>query len=160
MPIVSDSSGLILFAAVGRLDLLQLLFREVRIPVAVWDEVVARGGRRPGAAEVERSPWIRVEAGLGSERVEFSGLGRGEAAAIRLATALRPSDGLLLDDQDARRAARAMGLRVTGSAGVLLLAKGRGFIPAVEPLLSQLRVAGLYLSDAVARDILREVDEA
>src|SRR5438270_426415 len=66
---------------------------------------------------------------------------------------------ILLDDRAARRTARALGLHVYGSAGVLGLAKERGLIPAVRPVLDRLRAAGLYLSDRIYADILAQAQE-
>jgi hypothetical protein len=43
---------LIAWAQVGHFNLLHLLYRQLRIPPAVWDEVVASGRGRPGAEEV------------------------------------------------------------------------------------------------------------
>jgi hypothetical protein len=54
-------------------------------------------------------------------------LDAGEAEAIALAAELGAP--VILDDRPARRRARALGLQVTGSAGVLVVAKEDGFIP-------------------------------
>ncbi|MBA2597353.1 MAG: DUF3368 domain-containing protein [Chloroflexia bacterium] len=43
---------------------------------------------------------------------------------------------------------------VIGSGGLLGLAKEAGFIPAVQPILSELRAAGLFISDPAVREIL------
>jgi len=59
MPAVSDSSPLILLAAVGRLDLLHRIYGKVVVPPTVWREVVEAGSGRPGTADVPRLDWIR-----------------------------------------------------------------------------------------------------
>jgi len=59
---VSNSSPLINFSAIGRLNLLQR-FSSVCIPPAVWREVVDEGGNRPGTGEVRRAReegWLSV----------------------------------------------------------------------------------------------------
>lgn len=43
MIVVSDSSALIALSSVDRLDLMQLLFDTVIIPVVVHDEVIRQG---------------------------------------------------------------------------------------------------------------------
>jgi predicted nucleic acid-binding protein len=58
MIIISDSTPLINFAKLGRLDLLQKLFEKVYIPEAVYYEVVIEGEDRPGAVEVKTATWI------------------------------------------------------------------------------------------------------
>ena len=56
---VSNSSPLILYARIGRLELLKALFGEILIPPAVWHEVVTGGTGRNGEREVRQSDWIR-----------------------------------------------------------------------------------------------------
>lgn len=62
MSIVSDSSALINLARIGRLDLLQQLYREVTIPEAVWHEVVVEGAGQVGADIVKDATWIKTRA--------------------------------------------------------------------------------------------------
>jgi predicted nucleic acid-binding protein len=81
-------------------------------------------------------------------------LGPGEAEVIALASELEGSVPVLLDDRKGRRIAREHHISVVGSVGVLILAKDRGLVPAVRPVLRDLQQAGLYLSDAAARELL------
>jgi hypothetical protein len=46
---------------------------------------------------------------------------------------------VVLDDDLARRVAETLGLRLTGTLGLLLDAKKAGLIPAIAPLLDQLQ---------------------
>ena len=105
---VSNSSPLILYAGIGRLDLLGRVFTEVIVPPAVWEEVVAEGAGRPGAVEVARMPWIRRRAldHQGTALALLSELGPGEAEAIALRLKLGQPGPLLLDDRKGRRIAR------------------------------------------------------
>lgn len=155
MPAVSDSSPLILYAGIDRLNLLHEVFGDVFVPTAVWDEVVTAGADRRGVA-IARMPWIHCRAlALRSFAGTLLGeLGLGEAEAISLAMELSGPVPILLDDRKGRRFARDFGLPLIGSAGVLVLAKDRGLIPAVRPLLGQLRGSGLYLSDAATVELL------
>jgi predicted nucleic acid-binding protein len=123
----------------------------------VWAEVVEEG--RAGAAEVRALSWLRVQEPADSAllvrlRVE---LDAGEAEAIALAAELGAP--VILDDRPARRRARALGLQVTGSAGVLVVAKEDGFIPVVRPVLDELRAAGLRLGAAAYAAVLSAADE-
>jgi predicted nucleic acid-binding protein len=86
-------------------------------------------------------------------------LGPGEADVIALATQYGEDALVVLDDADGRRLARDQGIALLGSAGVLVLAKERGVIRQVRPLLDDLRAAGLYLSDAAYRDVLTLANE-
>ena len=89
----------------------------------------------------------------------FATLDSGEAEALSLASSWEPAIPILLDDERARRIARDVGLFVIGSAGILGRAKEAGFIPTVRPILSELRYAGLFLSEAAAGELLAIVGE-
>lgn len=147
---VSDSSPLILLAAIGRLDLLRQLYDEVIVPPAVRREVFEAGSSRVGATDVPRLGWIRRQPlqGDGTSPDSLASLDRGKAAAIALVMTLPRSVPIILDDLPARRTAERLGLSVTGTGGVLVLAKQEGLIPEFRPRLGELRAAGLYLSDA------------
>ncbi|QXD16313.1 DUF3368 domain-containing protein [Rhodocaloribacter litoris] len=86
-------------------------------------------------------------------------LGRGEAEAIALALE-RNADLVLLDEREGRRAARRLGLSVTGVLGLLVEAKAKGHVATLRPLVDALRqVAGFYVHDEVYRAVLRQVGE-
>jgi predicted nucleic acid-binding protein len=150
MPAVSNSSPLIVLAAIGRLELLPRLYGQVVVPPTVWQEVVVAGSGRAGATVLPRLTWQRrepVPSDVASPR-SLASLDQGEAEAIRLVLTFPRSVPILLDDLPARRAAERLGLSVAGTVGVLLLAKRTGRIPAVGSLLREARAAGLFLSDA------------
>ena len=159
MAIVSDSSPLVCYAKIGRLDLLRALFEHVVIPPAVYIEVVVRGAGRPGAADVASAAWIQTQALAQPHLVESIGghLDRGEAEAITLALEIHQRN-ILIDDDDGRTIAKRQGLSVIGSVGVLLLARSAGLLTSddVRVLLDALRSAGLYLSDALYRQVLAQ----
>ena len=54
---------------------------------------------------------------------------------------------------------KELGLPVVGSAGLLLLAKQKGLIAEVYPLLETLRLQGYWLSDAVLEKVRRLAGE-
>jgi predicted nucleic acid-binding protein len=86
-------------------------------------------------------------------------LGPGEAEAIALSVR-RHADLLLIDERKGRRIATlAYKLRVKGTAGVLVLAKRRGLVPAVRPLLETMRTGGYYLAESLIDLAAREVGE-
>ena len=60
-------------------------------------------------------------------------LDAGESEAIVLAQQLN-ARYVLLDDGLARRKARLIGLHMTGTLGILLMARETGLIPAVRPI--------------------------
>lgn len=65
----------------------------------------------------------------------------------------------LIDERLARRHAKRLGLNLTGTIGILLKAKRQGLVPAVKPLVDQLRYGGIWLSDALVAEALKLADE-
>lgn len=128
--VFSDASPLIALAAAGAFDLLRRLFGRVSITATVGREVLAGKGR-PGEHELRvaiREGCIRVHP----DRRPHPGLvdlGAGEATTLAAAAHAGAGCLILIDDPVARQRASALGLRMTGTAGVLLTAKQRGLNP-------------------------------
>jgi len=151
--VVADASVLIALAQIGQLSLLQRLYAEVVIPSAVQVEVAPSMPKLP--------PWIRTQTlqrPLDS-RVAHAALDAGETEAISLALETR-ARWVILDDLQARRLAKDLGLAVVGTAGVLFAAKQRGFLGAVRPPLDALRAAGFRLRKDVYEEILKAAGES
>ena len=56
---------------------------------------------------------------------------------------------MIIDERLGRAAARRLGLEVTRLAGVLVRAKETKLIPAVRPVLEEIRRRGYWLSDEI-----------
>ena len=137
----------------GRVELLARLYREVFIPEAVRDELLQSHPTIPsfiwGQAVKNRQEVQRLLVELDS----------GEAEAIILAKELK-ADEVLIDESDGRRVAVREGLHVIGLLGVLLEAKGRGYIPSVHQVVEELENnAGFRIAESVKQIILREAGE-
>lgn len=146
--VVADSGPLIALAGVSCLHFLPRLYHRIVAPQAVIDEMMAGIHVPTGDDLLEHAPWLaRVEAPMQGDTLSTI-LGRGEAEVIALARQY-PESLLLIDDRQARGAASALGLRATGSSGVLVRAKAERLIEAVKPLLFAMRQNGYYLSDRV-----------
>ncbi len=146
--VVTDTSCLIALDRIGQIDILPALFT-VHAPPAV----VAEFGQHP--------PWLHVER-ANPERIEalLKQVDRGEAEAIALAESYADVQ-LLIDEKKGRRVARQLGLRVTGTAGVLLAAKAAGLIQDVRPHLDALiREHKFRLGERHYDRVLREAGEA
>ena len=159
--VLSDASPLIGLAAAGGFELLRRLFGTLAVTATVRREVGAGRGM-PGAGELSaaiRARWIRVIRDPAiDERV--ADLDAGEAATLSAALA-RPGRCLvLLDDPVARRAANELGIAVTGTAGVLLVAKRRGLVSALRPFFVTLAATSDFrLSADLVRAVLGEAGE-
>jgi hypothetical protein len=88
-----------------------------------------------------------------------TGIELGEAEAIALA---EEHEGtlLIIDDRRGRDVADALHIKVTGTIGILLLAKSHGLISAVRPCLIRLRDEnGFFVTDAVLEQATRLANE-
>ena len=72
----------------------------------------------------------------------------------------KPNALLLLDDGHARRFGRLLGLRMTGTVGVLARATREGLVPRLAPLLDRLAALGFRLSAQAQAMALTLVGEA
>jgi predicted nucleic acid-binding protein len=57
---IANAGPLISLAQIGRFNLLQSLYSQIRIPLAVRNEVVTAGRGLPGALEISAAAWIHV----------------------------------------------------------------------------------------------------
>ena len=164
MIVVSNTSPITNLAAIGQLELLHKLFGRIVTPGAVVSALNAGGVLWPGATELTRARWIRVENVTDRFLVDALRLELDHGEAETIVLALQRKAGLvLLDEQAGREAAKYMGLQVMGIVGILVRAKRLGFVAQVRPLLDALRhQAGFFLSSQVydhALDLAEERQE-
>jgi uncharacterized protein len=158
--VVADTTPLSCLLRVGRVDLLAALFPDVRIPVAVADEL-DRGAAVLGDWRSVLLPGVRIEVVEPSPLLSLLGedLDAGEAAALALAVSLHASL-VLVDEVRGRAVARRLGLSVLGTLGLIALAKRRGLIPAAAPIIAQVRTrGGLWVADKLVAEVLGRLGE-
>lgn len=158
LPRVVDASPLIGLAKVGRLGLLTAGGRTVIVTDTVAQEVQAGAEDDPARRALaqgwgERRAAAPVPPALAAWRLDA-----GEASVLALALTLGAV--AVLDDGDGRRAARALGVLHTGTAGVVAEGKRQGLIASARDVLQALWSAGVYLpSDPLLATLLLTVDE-
>ena len=103
MIVVANAGPLIALGQISHFDLLQSLFGELRIPMAVKQEVIGSGRGRAGQQEVSTANWIQVCEVHNTTAVELlqERLDVGESEAIVLAIELH-ADLLLIDEASGR----------------------------------------------------------
>ncbi len=152
-PVIVNHTPLVALWTLGQLTLLHNLYGIVWIPTAVELEFIATEHSACQQA-LAQAKWIQVVK-LNDERqaLTYVGLNLGEAEVLALAleTGARL---LIIDERKARRYAQRLNLPLTGTLGVLLLAKECGLIPIVGPLLIQLQASGLYLDSRLVSKVL------
>ena len=161
MIVVSDATPIISLAKIDMLDTLGRLYNEVLLPQAVYDEVCCNSVFTNEAEVVKSCTFIKVEMVSNIQSVKIlraAGLGLGESEAIVLADSL-PDSLLLMDERKGRQIASSMGIRITGTLGVLMQAKNNGLIDSIKPLLDVLINANIRISDSLYHSILEQVGE-
>lgn len=154
MLVVCDTSPLSALMDIERAELLRDLFKDVVIPVAVRDELLARHDELPDWLDVRDDPPFPPTLLVNAK------LGRGETAAISLALELH-ADIVLIDERRGRREAERLGLTVTGVLGMALLAKRRGLVSKIAPLIDDLRQrARCWFDNDLVAEVLRTAGEA
>jgi hypothetical protein len=133
---------------------------EVIVPPAVIREVNAQVDDATQQVNQATNTWLQVRSVSNTELLNLllADLGEGEAEAIVLARELS-ADRAVLDDLDARRFARRIGLPLIGTVGLLLTARRQDKIPSLQAEIDHLRQAGFWTSEALVEAVLRSVDE-
>ena len=150
MIVVSDTGPLIALAKMNRLDLLTKIFGQVLIPPSVYRELFAKYG--PESMRLDKSlpdliHTVPMPVFSPTVKTATSKLDIGEQQAIALA--FEKHALLIIDDRLGRAVARRLGLSITGTVGVLIMAKKKNLLPAVLPLLNKMRHQGYWLSDEI-----------
>lgn len=158
--IVADSSPLIAFAGIGRLDILCSVAELIVVPKIVALECT-QDTAKPGASGIIAAldaDQLLIHQGQDARLPsEVPNLDAGEAAAIALAKALAAP--VLMDEKLGRVVAKLHNVPVIGSAGVLLAAKQQGVIAAVSPILQAWQATGYFLADALLTEVLLRAGE-
>ena len=157
---VVDASPLIFLAKLERLDLLRQAAGSVCLPQAVADEIRAKPDMATQLLEQALQTWIEVRVVDNRMAVDLllAELDLGEAEVIVLAKILN-AEYVVMDDLDARRFARRVGLRPIGTLGLLLAARLRGEIPSLQAEIQRLEKFGFRASSALKAQILRAAGE-
>jgi predicted nucleic acid-binding protein len=155
---VVNASPVITLAKAGFLRLLAELPTELLLPEAVAAELLAGPEADPARQAVEGGWGLRVTAeSIPTELLEWA-LGPGETSVLAVGRERMPCT-VILDDAVARSCAKAFGLPLIGTLGVVLRAKKRGLISQAAEVLKALRAAGLYLDDSTIRLSLGRIGE-
>ncbi len=157
-PVVVNSTPLVAFRAIGRLDILHSLFSEIVIPPAVREEFLSTE-KETRRKTLRNESWIRIVKLENPNRIgAFASLDEGEAQVLVLAEEQNASL-VLIDERKARQYAERLKLPLSGTLGVLLLAKEERIIPAIAPILKAILEAGLYLHGDLVERVLRMAGE-
>lgn len=147
--IISDTSCLILLDKIGELQLLNKLFGRIIITAEIANEF-----------NKELPDWFDVQSSTNKtyQRILEASLDKGESSAIALA--IEQTDCLLIiDDLKGRKYAEQLGLKITGTLGVLVDAKLSGFLESVRPTLEKIKTTDFRLTVDLEKKTLMKSGE-
>jgi len=147
--IVSDTSCLILLNKIGKLFLLKSLFGNVAINQIIANEFV---DVLPDFIKIENPTDINYQ------RILESFLDKGEASAIALALE-KENCLLIMDDLKGRREAQNLKINITGTLGLLVLAKEIGIIESVTEIINLINQTDFRLSSLLIEETKRLSNE-
>ncbi|MCK4764080.1 MAG: DUF3368 domain-containing protein [Candidatus Aminicenantes bacterium] len=129
--VILDASPVISLAILKKLELLPVLFGDIFIPLAVWEEVT-KSKSFPEIPQVTTFFEDRVKKTKSANDL-VSIMGYGESEAVLLYRELK-ADFLIIDDRRARMIAEESGVNCIGTLAVLMKAKKKGLEPELRSL--------------------------
>ncbi len=158
--IICNTSPLQYLYQVGALELLHTVAGRVTVPSAVVHELAVGRGLGIELPDVNQLSWVSVRRPTSVAALPLvSELGPGETEVLMLALE-SPGAVVVLDDRLARWVAETVGIKLTGTLGILRDAKRAELIPAVAPLLDRLQRLGFRLAPQTRAAVLRQAGEA
>lgn len=158
--VISNTSPLQYLHQLGLLDLLRRLVGYITVPTGVVKELEAGHELGLDLPDISALDWISVrDPEQGGHQLPTMDLGRGETEVLQLGLESTGEVLIILDDAQAREAAKTMGLKFTGTLGVLLDAKRAGLLQAVKPELDRLDQLGFRLASHTRDAVLRLAGE-
>lgn len=139
--------------------MLEKLFGEVLIPKAVYRELTTNALFENEAIIVKASAFLKTSAVQNRKSLQLlqaaSGLDDGESEAIILADELK-SDVLIMDERKGRKVAQKLGIKITGTVGVLLQAYSETMISSdeIKAYLDRLKNSNIRLSESLIQKAL------
>lgn len=152
MIVVSDTTPVISLMKARQLELLRQLFGVVYIPEAVYRELTDNEAFPEEVRMVQECEFLYMQKVDNGKSVailqNFTGLDAGESEAIILADEMN-SDVLLMDERKGRQVAKKLGIRITGTIGILTQAFDEGILTKedVERCIERLKESGIRISE-------------
>jgi len=155
---VVNSTPLISLHDIGKLDILSKMYDAVYIPYGVYEEVCIDGDIAKDALLCFHNFSIKNITNVDAKRYFKTALHKGEVEVMILADELK-ADICIIDDKLAREYAKHLGLQLTGTLGLLVKAKERGFLESVTRLMDLLIQNEIYISKTLYENIRKLANE-
>ncbi len=147
--IVSDTSCLILLDKINKLNILKLIYKEVFVT-----NVVAEEYKKPLPKFIKIKNPSDIDF---QQKLEIT-LDKGEASSIVLAME-NNNHLLIIDELKGRKKALDLKLNITGTIGVFIIAKEKGFIQSVSNILFEIEKTNFRISKNFIKEIKKQCNE-
>lgn len=164
MIVVADTTPLISLMKIGHLDLIQQLFGEVKIPKAVYEELVYNIKFPEESKQIRECAFIKKVHIIDSRAVELlqrsSGLDAGESEAIILSDTEKASL-LLMDEMKGRQIAKQMGIQLMGTIGMLLTGYKERILSREDIIecINVLKTTGRHISGKLYEQLMEKISD-
>ena len=162
--VVSDTTPIISLMKIERLYLMKQLFDEVKLPEAVYMELVSNRQFEKERRQIEESSFIKIVCVENNEAVDLlrktTGLDKGESEAIILSASCG-ADLLLMDEVKGRLVAKQRGLHLMGTVGMLQAAYQEKLMSRkdIEACINVLKSNGRHISDKLFQQLLDTIQQ-
>ena len=157
MIVFSNTTPIIALSSIQNLHLLPQLFGQIHLVNEVIDECEVGGPISvPAIRELD---WIiPIQSNNPQHAHILLELDKGEKYTLDMAC--KHQAGLvIIDEKIGRNIAEYMGLKVTGTLGVLLKAKQQGLIPSFGEAVRLMQAQGIYYQTALIQKLAQTVGE-
>jgi len=153
--IISNTTPISNFLNLGQLNLLKQLLEKIHIPQAVFQEIDTHFSENEEWQQALQKNFIIVHQ-IKEHKYSnhfFANLHSGEAEALCLYLE-KNAQICLLDDKDARSYAEIHNIKITGTLGLLIQAKKKGYIQSVKLSMNELKHYHFWINEAMYNKVL------
>ncbi|TVQ15103.1 MAG: DUF3368 domain-containing protein [Balneolaceae bacterium] len=143
--ILPDTSCLIVLEKIGALDILQKLYSRTVVTKEIAEEHI-----------ITLKKWIEIETPTENryQKILEQTIDKGEASIMVLAMEMDHCI-VSIDDLRARKVAKKLGLRMTGTHGIIHKAKKAGHIESMRETIEKLKGVDFRISEKIELELLR-----
>lgn len=154
--VIADAGPIFSLAIIDKLELLNHLFDEVKIPKAIWNEITL-DKTTTFYNKIEQFFKPKVANIKGFNELTFV-MDYGESESVILYKELN-ADFLLIDDKKARKIAENFDIKCIGTLGILSTAKDKGLINELRPIFENFLKNDRYYSLKLLNALLKRHNE-
>ncbi|TVZ27901.1 hypothetical protein JM83_2979 [Gillisia sp. Hel_I_86] len=154
--VIADAGPIFSLAIIDKLEILNSLFDEIKIPNAVWEEITLKKNTEY-YKEIKSFFELKVVKISSFNELTFI-MDYGESESLILYKELN-AQFLLIDDKKARTIAENFNIECIGTLGLLSIAKSKGLLDNLRPLFVKFIQSNRYYSIKLLNKLLENHKE-